>query len=301
MQAPQRCISLQDWKVCSPLEASGLTFHKLQSCFPFLLIFSFQRSFTTHTHALTKQGKVMEAAWYPDSGNHSRSISDANLQPYYKDTSIYSQRTHLEKAPLFRSACLWRPRLWDQVSHRWRLFFPVVQKRPGSTAAKEGPQRWPGYRVWPIAPVWTGVSDKGCSSPANQPLPEQHLGAENIVYTHTSGSLPWTVNSLSETSEEQYNFSYHISLRRFACPVLEGVRSLILIKIADLRLFLIITAVIWIIGWWYSTFARLLLLIDYLHLLVYNVRVLLRTEASFLILTALHSLVRWWIGLSSIP
>lgn len=36
-------------------------------------------------------------------------------------------------------------------------------------------------------------------------------------------------------------------------------------------------------------FGPLAALIDYLHLLVYNVRVLLRTEASSLILTALQS------------
>lgn len=50
----QQSISLQGWKVCSPPEATGLTFHKLQSCFPFLLIFSFQRSFTTHTHSQSR-------------------------------------------------------------------------------------------------------------------------------------------------------------------------------------------------------------------------------------------------------
>lgn len=43
---------------------------------------------------------------------------------------------------------------------------------------------------------------------------------------------PSMVNTLSEISKEHNIFSdyYHISLRRLVCPILEGVRSLILIK-----------------------------------------------------------------------
>lgn len=101
----QRCISLQGWKVCSPPEAAGLTFHKLQSCFPFLLIFSFQRSFTTRAHTLTKQGKVKGAAWFPGTGV-SHSINEANLQYYYKDISICSW---LGRAPCYGPACVQHP------------------------------------------------------------------------------------------------------------------------------------------------------------------------------------------------
>lgn len=290
MQTPQQCISLQDWKVYSPLEASGLTFHKLQSCFPFLLIFSFQRSFTTHTHT-HKTGEGEGSCLIPRLGNHSHSINDPNLHSYYKDISIYSQRTHLEKALFFRSTHGWTPRLWEQVratslhvclptedirlsflklgawvghlhptlrqptfspqpwtrsssqscsggSHRTSLLFPGEQKRPSHTAAmdqyqKRDPKGDRGTeRALVIALVWTGVSDKGCSIPGTQALPEQHLGEDNVVYTCGAESLTWTVNSLSETSKEHNIFSYyyHISLRRFVLPILEGVRSLILIK-----------------------------------------------------------------------
>lgn len=107
----QQCISLQGWKVCSPPEAAGLTFHKLQSCFPFLLIFSFQRSFTTHTHPLTKQGKVKEAVWFPGTAV-SHSINEANLQSYYKDISIciwLGKKSFL----LWISLCP-TPRPWEQ-------------------------------------------------------------------------------------------------------------------------------------------------------------------------------------------
>lgn len=122
-------------------------------------------------------------------------------------------------------------------SYRWSLFFPGEQKRLGYAAAMDQYRKRDPKGDWGTEPALLpqcelGVSDKGCSIPGNQPLPEQLLGEDNIVYTHRSESLRWIVNSLSEISKEHNIFSYYyrISLRRFVRPILEGVRSLIWIK-----------------------------------------------------------------------
>lgn len=107
MQAPQQCISLKDWKVYSPLEASGLTFHKLQSCFPFLLIFSFQRSFNTHTHTHTQSTGIWRKLL--DSPTW-KSVTPSVMQIQNLCTKIdlsSSEHTHLENA-------------FDHPSHRSR-------------------------------------------------------------------------------------------------------------------------------------------------------------------------------------
>lgn len=81
------------------------------------------------------------------------------------------------------------------------------------------------------APAWTGGSDKGCLIPGKQQLPEQQFGCgEHALFTQTRE--PSMVNILSEMSKEQNIFSdyYYISLRRLVCHILEGTRSLILIK-----------------------------------------------------------------------
>ena len=61
---------------------------------------------------------------------------------------------------------------------------------------KEGPQRWSGSWACSIAPVWTGVSDKGCLIPGNQPLPDQHLGEENAIHTDLRAFEEWLIHFL---------------------------------------------------------------------------------------------------------
>lgn len=192
---PQRCISLQDWKVCSPLEASGLTFHKLQSCFPFLLIFSFQRSFTTHTHT-HKTGEGDGSCLIPRLANHSHSINDANLHTYHKDIFIYSRCTHLKKAPFFRSAHVWTSRLREQVwATSLHVYFAIEVTR--LSALKVG--AWAGH----LHP---------CTKAAKFQPPA--LDKEQLQQSCSGGSYRWFFFFLGEQKRLRYRAVMNRYLKR---------------------------------------------------------------------------------------